>query len=261
MKLAIFTESIFHMSQTGALYSPICQFIPFIIPLSDILEKLTIVSRCKRGVVPPEDTNFIDFKETREFVGLPYYKNTEEFYKKSIYLVPKSFPIIKRVIRASDVIIIRIHHTMASIIASFAKKQNKPLVLYWAGPPLKDLIRQNYPGKSMRCRTAKIIGEIQQRYYRSLTRYASMNLFIDKNEYINMGSPERTRWVVPNLVSKDRINFKINPRNDKILIITFVGRLYKHKGIHDLLEGIKLLPLILGLIQYMKKLRLPQIIF
>ena len=241
MKLAIFTESIFHLSQGGRLYSPICQFIPFIVPLSEKFEKLTIASRHKKNVIPPNDINYIDFNERREFVGLPYYKSSEDFYIRSLYLVPKCLPILKRVINVNDVILLRIHHPMAAIIARISKNRGKPFVLYWAGPLITDLIRQNYPGRSIRGCAAKMIGKLHQNSYRNLARHASMNLFIDASEYKTMGSPEKTRWVVPNLVSEGDLTNQVKPRNDKILKVVFVGRLYRHKGIYDLLEAIKYL--------------------
>jgi len=240
MKVALFSDSACRRDASGRILPIRDRFPHFIAPLADRLDLLTICSRCDRSQHEGAELEPLPLGGQFQFEPLPYYASAEDFYRRLPRILPTAWRKIREVISMHDVVFLRIHNALAWPVARFAVKLSRPLVLYWAGPPIIESAMRNYPGKSIRDRAARSMARVEMRLYRRLVQRAAHNFFIDGNEYSLMGSPARTSWVVPNLVPANAVaTCPTQRRPGSPLRAVFAGRLLRHKGIFDLLEAMR----------------------
>jgi glycosyltransferase involved in cell wall biosynthesis len=239
MRVALFTESGMMMDLAGRPYPPTDQFAHFIAPLGDVVGELVMASQCSE---PKEPTipvvEYLPLGPHLGFEPLPFYRNTEDFYRRFISLTNRSARTIRGLVRRSDVVMLRLHHCLAGTIAREAKQAGKPLVLYWAGPPIAESARKNYPNRTLKHWLARMAAALRQRQYRRLARAAALHFFIDRKEFALMGKPTPVAWVVPNLVDEEIILPAPRKRlTGAPLRVVFAARLVRHKGLFELLAA------------------------
>jgi glycosyltransferase involved in cell wall biosynthesis len=218
-----------------AMYSE--QFVSFISPLGKNFGQLKVVSQYSFVNLQSDDIADLVANRYLSFVQLPFYVNTEEFYKKLVFILPKAIKTIKKVVRESDVVILRLRNSLAWLVAGITVNEKKPLALYWGGPPIKEIVKHNYPLNTPSHIAARHLARFEQALNRRITRKASLNFFIDPKEHQLMGSPENVKWVVPTLVSKEDLLHLPKPKNNFPIKTVFAGRLKRVKGIYDLLAA------------------------
>lgn len=237
-KVLVFTDSHFRRNSDGS-HSPLRdQFPRFIGALADHFDEVTIASRCEVTSAQPDsglepiDENRIHFRE------LPFYRNTEDYLTRSLWINRKSAPLIRESIEHADVVLLRIHHAMAGVIARMTRKLDRPLIAYWAGPPILATARANYPSNSPRHVLARLVARRKRRVHARIAAIADWNFVIDPDEFEELGRPERAEWIVPNMVeNSDIVENPIHRSPDEPLRICFAGRIYRHKGVFDLIDA------------------------
>lgn len=239
MNVTLFTDTIMCRDARDRPFPLRDQFVHFIAPLGGEVGHLTLVSRCRDAAddAPAESREYLTAGESLSYVPLPFYENTEDCYRRFPRLLARSLPRIWRAIAGSDVVVLRVHHCLALVIAVLTLLRGRPLVAYWAGPPILESARRNYPGRSLRDRTARFVARLEHGINRWIARTASLNFFIDRAEFELMGAPERVEWIVPNLVPRSQVRKTAEVDGAGPPRIVFAGRLFRHKGIFDLLDA------------------------
>lgn len=241
MNVALFTDSLMHRTPDGIPYPVRDQFIHFISPLGKLIGHLEIVSKCKIADIHPEDFNPLVTDDHLSFSDLPFSSCTEDFFKKMPLIIRKALPVIRNSIERSDLVILRIHNSLSWFIARCALKKRRPLVLYWAGGPILDSVKENYPRYTPKHLLARLAARFEDMLSVRILSKATYNFFIDIRSYRKLGSPRNTSWVVPNLISHADIESSPRKRTGKKLNIVFAGRLFRLKGIYDLIEAVQIL--------------------
>jgi len=241
MYVSLFTDSLMHRTPSGIPFPVRDQFIHFISPLGKLIGHLEIVSKCKTIDTCPHDYTPVPTDESLSFTGLPFSSCTEDFFKRLPLIIPRALPAIKKSVSRSDLVILRIHNSLSWFVARQARKQGRPLVLYWAGGPIFDSVRANYPGNSPNQILARVVARFEDRVAFRILSKAAHNFIIDINTYNQLGSPRNASWVVPNLISADNIVSSPRSRNRQSLNLVFAGRLFRLKGIFDLIEAVDIL--------------------
>ncbi len=240
MRVAIFSDTYMCQNSTGQIYPLRDTFPIFIGRLIKYVDHLTLASRLKTGCDDPGALWAIPQNERLNFAGLPFYANTQQYYARLVAILPKALPLIWDILKNSDVVVIRIHHCMAAPIALCALAAKKPLVFYWAGS-IKHVVETNYPGSSAKDRIARIAAKIETTFFRFLTPFVSTHFFIDPTEHAEMGYPKNTTFVAPNLVQPADVSENGALRVEGPLRLVFAGRLFRSKGLFELLEALKTL--------------------
>lgn len=238
--VVLFTDSVFHQDLSNNIYPLRDQFVRFVSKLEPHVQRLTVASRCKMRVTvnTVHEGDYLNLSETLTFAPLPYYANTEDYYKRYLSINTTTKRRIEELIDEADIVFLRIHHAMGPAIFRQARRASKPLMAYWAGPPIIESATANYNSQTLKGKAAMAIAKWKQRQHKKIAQSANWNCFLDQNEYRLMGSPERVSWVAPNLITEDAIVDAVKPRTpDEPLQITFIGRMYRHKGIFDLLDA------------------------
>lgn len=242
MKIGLFIDSVMCLDSSGRPYPLRDPFLHFISEVAREAEGLTIASRClRRDPESGENVEHLPGFSNLSFVPLPFYANTEEHYRKRRAIWAQSEPIVREVIRNADVVMIRVHHCLAVRIASLAEAAGKPFVLFWSGPVIIESARQNYPSWRPKHVAARLLARWEMLGFRRLAVRAAANLFLDRNEHRRMGSPPRSEWVLESRVSGESIVQSPRTRRGTTLRILFAGRLFRHKGIFDLLQALRAL--------------------
>lgn len=243
MKIAWFTESRMLADDRG-VFPKTDQWPHFISPLAQYFEKMTLVSACRYlrgGEGPPlERREYLPLSASLGYNPLPSYENTEDFYRRAPKILAGAFKPIMNVIGNHDIIAIRYHNLLAPLTEFLAYRAGKPVVAYWAGPPIFTQVLRNYPDDSFKHKLARAVAWMEQsRYAPGLARRAALNFFIDPEEYDLMGSPEdsKTHWVIPLLVKAENI-LKPKKRMGPTFQIVYAGHLIRHKGVFELLEAV-----------------------
>lgn len=237
-RVAFFTDSWICKDKFGRFFSVRDNFPKFILPLGKELGHLRIISRCQKIDTTAHEDKYLPQDSFTSFRPLPFYESTEEYYKKAAFIAPMSLPKISEEIKRSDVVILRIHHCMAWPIARLAGWHNKPLCLYWAGPPIVENARKNYSGTSMKDLIARFVARVEHYLNRKILNRCTWNFFVDQNEYELMGAPPNSSFVTPNLIPSKSISPSPVPKKKPIQLI-FAGRLFKHKGVWDLVKAVE----------------------
>lgn len=238
MRVALFTESAMRRDRDGAVEAIRDLYPRFIGRVARHVGHLTIVARCESVAELGEGAR-LEVSDDLSFRGLPFYRDTEEFYRRMHRLLPEALPAVFRTVREHDVVLLRIHNCLAFWVALAARFHGRPLAVYWAGPAVTQAARRNYPGSSLRHRAARLVASVEHRLHRVIARHASVNFFVDEEQHSLMRGPENTRWVVPTLVSEREIQGDVIRRTGEPLRIVFAGRLMPHKGVFDLLEAVR----------------------
>jgi glycosyltransferase involved in cell wall biosynthesis len=241
VRVVLFTDSIMHKDSFGRPYPLRDQFIHFICPLAKKVEHLTIVSKCRTVPTQSQNVKYLPLDNSLSLIELPFYSSTEDFYKRLPLILPKILRTVKLAITNNDIVLLRIHNCLSPYVKRIAVKKNRPIVLYWAGPPIFENVKRNYPGGSFKHRIARLVAYIEHLLNFRIVRDSSLNFFIDPDEHKLMGSPKNTQWVVPNLIKSKNIVTSPKVGSNGPLKIIFAGRLFKHKGIYVLLKAMQLL--------------------
>jgi glycosyltransferase involved in cell wall biosynthesis len=213
-------------------------FPHFIAPAAEGLGGLRLASRCDPRCTQGAGLDPLPLSAELRFEPLPFYANTEDFYRRRLAIYGETKRRITHLVRTSGGVILRIHHAMAVEIARIARREGKPLMAYWAGATVSDTSRANYRGYHPKHVAARWIAAWKHRQHRRIAADADWNFFIDPVEFAQMGSPERTQWVIPNLVREDTIAEAPSARIGEELVVVFAGRIYRHKGVFELLDAV-----------------------
>lgn len=240
MRILIFSDAITLKGKDQRYYPLRDQYPKFISGLKEHVDLIQLASRCTDIQDDDEPLDAIAIDEQFQFIPLPFYKNTEEFYRRYFYYRKALYPILRDSINQCDVVMVRIHHCLASNIFSIANRLNKPYVAYWAGPPIHKSTLANYPKNTYRHILARAIARFELHKYKQLAKNASWNVVLDAEEYEILGKPHKVEWLAPTLVTEKSIVEEVRTRNphEKLELI-FVGRVVTHKGIFDLLQAIE----------------------
>lgn len=238
MRVILFTEGMMRRDGAGHVHAVRDLYPRFIRRLAPLVGRLTMAARCERTASMSSAGQVLEEDEHFGFVGLPFYGSTADFYRRLAKLLPAFVPLIFRLVRTHDLVLLRLHNSLALWVLLAAKIYHRPLALYWAGPTIIDAVRRNYAGPSARDRGARFFARMEMRLHRILARLADANLFIDERQYETMGHPERTHWVVPSLIEPANVRSAPSPRGDGPLKLVFASRLVRHKGIFDVVEAV-----------------------
>ncbi len=237
----MFIDSVLCLDEAGRPYPLRDPFLNFIGKVGGDDRHVVILSRCKSEAVGSTQVEYLETGKDVRFVPLPFYEDSEEFLLNRRRIIQETIPIADEAIRTSDVVVIRVHHSLAGRLSASAKRHNKPIVLFWSGPMILESAKRNYPGLRPRAIVARLIARWRMRVFKTLARRAAANLFLDRNEWAVMGRPPRSTWVLESRVRAEAIVQGPRPRTEEALQITFAGRVFRHKGIFDLLDALVLL--------------------
>ncbi len=234
-KIVVFTDSHVMRTPSGRHVPARDQFPRFITPLARKAGSLVLACRCQASPEDYSGTDPIDENAT-QFVELPFYANTRDYLKRGVIIRRLSLPIIKRLVADSDIVFLRIHHSLEKHIAKVASAAGKPIVAYWAGPPIEDTVRASHSGRSPLDVAARWVASKKQKDHKWIAEIARHNFIIDPATHAALGSPLRSQWIVPSLVTDADIVKQVPQRYpDEPLKICFAGRVLRHKGIFELL--------------------------
>ncbi|MBK1632462.1 hypothetical protein CKO31_17285 [Thiohalocapsa halophila] len=237
----MFTDTYMCRSAAEGIYPLRDMFPHFIAPAAPALGGLCLASRCTSHCPPGAGLDPLTLSESLSFEALPFYANTEDFYRKRALIYGRSKRRMTQLIRDARAVIVRVHHAMGADIARIARNEKKPLMAYWAGATVFDTSRSNYPGIHPKHFAARLLARWKHIQHRRIAAIADWNFFIDPVEYEEMGAPLRSQWVLPNLVEDHDIVSSATERRSERLEVVFAGRIYRHKGIFELLDAVKAL--------------------
>jgi glycosyltransferase involved in cell wall biosynthesis len=243
VKIAWFTESRMMADRRG-VFTRSDEWPHFIAPLAQHCQQMTLASTCRylregEGS-PPEKRDYLPLSNSLVYEPLPSYENTEDFYRRAPMIIAAAIKPLRRIIDSHDIIAIRYHNLLAPLTEFLAYRAGKPVVAYWAGPPILTQVRRNYPENSFRHRLARAVAWMEQTHYApGLAKRAALNFFIDQEEYELMGPPNgnRTHWVIPMLVRTTEI-LKPQKRTGNKFQMVYAGHLVRHKGVFELIEAV-----------------------
>jgi glycosyltransferase involved in cell wall biosynthesis len=241
VKVALFADSFVYQDPAGNYFPLTDQFIRFIEKLSRHVGVLTVATRCTREEPAVKGLDPLLPNEQFRYQPLPFYRTREDFYKRLPLLAVPMWRILRSTVQECDVVLVRLRHSLAPFLYRLAGSERKPLALYWGGPPVVENTSLNYPGPSLKHRTARLLARMELRLNRRMAGEAAWNFFIDPHEHRLMGSPARTQFVVPTMVTTGQIVAAPGRRRAGPMRIVFAGKIYRPKGVFDLLEGIRLL--------------------
>jgi glycosyltransferase involved in cell wall biosynthesis len=172
-------------------------------------------------------------------IKVDYFKNLSNTLKsKTLVDTPLTAPSrISKNIKNYDIMHIHEHRqTLAIISCHYARKHNIPYVVQAHGSVLPFFQKEK-------------LKEIYDKLWGFKTLYGASKVFAltetEKNQYLKMGVPEEKIEIVPlginledysNLPKKGNFRSKYNIKPDEILLI-FIGRIHKIKGLDLLVEG------------------------
>ncbi len=231
MRLVWFTDS--NMREWGGDYYPVIdESVHFIPRISERLDSFTMLSRCLNDAQPQAGSQPIAFKDNANFVALPFYKNTIDYYKRLPLLLLRTFPIANRYIKSSDVVVIRHHNCFSWLYYILSKWHGKPVVSKWASA-IDDFVQANFPSSSLFDRMANIVAKFEMWYGKKIAHGSSLNLILDDRTYNKLGRPLHVHKSVISFVSD--IDLESSLERDQWMLV-YAGRLTRSKGVHDLLE-------------------------
>ena len=240
-RVALFTDSAFHRDGAGHVYPLRDRFPAFILGLRDRVAHLTIAARCREGMSedPAMRPHDLVPHPRSAFVGLPYYADTEDAYRRRLPLARATRPRVDAVLEGADLVLLRQHHAFGNLVFARARRYGLPVVVYWAGPPITESAARNHDAGTWKGRVAHLIARYELLRARTMARRAEAHIFLDPSEYELMGRPEPTTWLAPNLVdAADLVDGPPERPTDGPIDVIFVGRLVRHKGILDLVAAV-----------------------
>lgn len=241
LRVVLFTDSAFHRDVAGHVYPVRDRFPAFVMGLRDRVDHLTLAARCLDGVqeVPSMRPHDLAPHARSTFVGLPFYADTEDAYRRRVGLARVSRPRIDAALAEADLVLLRQHHAFGNLVFARARRHARPVVTYWAGPPITESAARNHPPGSWKGRVAGLVARYELVRARSIARHADAHVFLDPSEHVLMGRPEPTTWLAPNLVeAADVVDVPPSRASGDPLDLIFVGRLVRHKGVLDLVEAV-----------------------
>jgi glycosyltransferase involved in cell wall biosynthesis len=242
LRIAVFTDSLLMHTPDGRIWAVRDQFPQFISRLADDNTRVMLIARSMRtdSADPESEAEFLPEADSFTCMTTAYFRDAADGYLKLPLLWRQDLKPFRRALNNADIVLLRVRHHAAPLIALMARNRNLPMALWWAAPLLAS-IEKNYEQAGMKNRLARAIGRYEESVLARLGNSAAVNFFLDEAAYNAAGMPANACWPVPNLVSQSDFVDEPAPRANDTFTICFAGRLMRHKGIFDLLTGFEAL--------------------